>query len=158
MRAARIVVGCSVVTALALALGNVGAAVVSLLSLPLWYSSLERRSHRRALAGAVVSLAGIVVAGVGGLDTFLLVVASIGLIVGWATATQFVDLRTQLDETATIERALYGHAGATLASVSGIATVVYAVSLLELTVPALALVLIFVGTVPVLFGLDWLGR
>lgn len=138
--------------------GGPEAAALAILAFPLWYSSIGQRSRRRALAGAVVALAAIVVAGMRGLDASLLVIAGVALVLGWTVTTQIIGLREQLDTTADIERALLAHAGATMAATTTIGGVMYAGFVAGPTFTPLALVLVFLGTVPVLVGLDWLRR
>lgn len=138
--------------------GGPGAAALALLSYPLWHSSIGKRSRRRALTGTVTALAGIVVAGLRGLDASLLVIAGVALVLGWTMTTHIIGIREQLDDTADVERALLAHAGGTMAATTIIGGVIYAGFVAGPTFTPLALVLVFLGTVPVLIGLDWLRR
>lgn len=158
MNPRRILLVSAVVTALAVLPGGVDAAILALCALPLWYSGVDRRSQQRALAGAIAALAGIVVAGLRGGEPALLVLASVSLVVGWATVTHLLGLREQLDSTATVDRAALSHAGTTLATTAAVGAVLYGGYLVGPTVSPLSLVLFFVGAVIVLVGLDRLGR
>lgn len=157
MNPVRLLLICATVTALAVLPGGVDATLVALLAFPLWYSSIERRSQRRALGGAVAGLAGIVIAGLREADPALLILATVTLVVGWTTATQSLGLREQLDDEAAIDRSVLAHAGTTLAGTAGIGAVVYGGYLLGPSVSPLSLVLFFVGAVLVLVGLDRFG-
>jgi lysylphosphatidylglycerol synthetase-like protein (DUF2156 family) len=138
--------------------GGPGAAVLAILAFPLWYSSIEKRSRRRALTGTVVALGAIVVAGLRGLDASLLVIAGVALVLGWTLTTHVIGLREQLDDTADIERALLAHVGTTTAATTTIGGVMYAGFIAGPTFTPLALVLVLVGTVPILLGIGWLRR
>lgn len=158
MNAERLFVLPILVTAVALVPGSVAASGLALVAVPVWYSSFSARSHQRALVGSVFPMAGIVFAGMQGIESAFLVIATIGLLLGWSTTTNFVGLREQLDDTATIDRAVFANAGTTLAASATIGAVVYAAFLVGPTLNPLALVFIFLGTVPILLGLEWLGR
>lgn len=156
MKPTQIALSSALVTVLAVAPAGIDAAVVAVFAIPLWYWSLENLSLRAALGGTVTALGGIIIAGLRGLEPSLLVFGAVGMVLGWSSTTHFVGLREQLDNTADIERSVLSHTGTTLAATAAIGAIVYAVFLVGLTVPPLALVLVFVGAVFVLLGLNWL--
>ena len=153
MIALGIVVGAVVAAAVALAPAGVDATALALLAAPVMVAGVRRRSRQVLLVGVAVLLGGIILASLRALDPGLLLVGTVGLVVAWDGASHLVDLRTQLDEQATVSRSVLAHSGATLAVTTLIATLVYAAFLLGTTVSPLAVTLFFVGAVLVVLGL-----
>lgn len=154
----RVVFVATLVVVAALLPAGVDAAALALAALPVWFSSIQVGSHRRALAGTVLAIGGISLAGIRELEPALLVFATLGAIVAWKSTTQVVSLRVQLDDTAEIERAFLAHTGSVLAATATVCGVIYSGFLLGPQVPPFALAMIFLGAVPILAGLEWLGQ
>ena len=106
--------------ALAVAPGVVGAValapapvslVVTLVGLGLLAAGTARAARTVVTVGGVVALAGVVVAGLEGLQPGLVLVATAGVVVSWSTGHHVVGLARQLGRDAVVVRSIAVHVG-----------------------------------------------
>lgn len=141
-----------------LAVGIVGAvwAGAGLVGLALLGAGLLRESERLCSVGGVALLATVAAAGFAGLGPGFVLLGTLGAVVAWDAGTHGIGLADHLTAEGRGTRAELVHVGATLVVVSGIAGLVFAVTVFGdaiVTTSAVAVVLL-VGVVLLAVGLE----